>query len=82
MSGDARAFNNIETRTVLQFFFLQVKAPEEIHAILTETLGKHAPSYIVVFHRWKHLWDSSVENKQVLLSTFLHSKGEQHVDTL
>ena len=27
------------------FFFLQGKAPKEIHAILRETLGGHAPSY-------------------------------------
>jgi len=27
------------------FFLLQGKAPKEIHAILTETLGEHAPSY-------------------------------------
>ena len=26
-------------------FSLQGKAPKEIHAILTETLGEHAPSY-------------------------------------
>ena len=38
MSGDARDFNNMETRTI-KFFFLQGKAPKEIHAILTETLG-------------------------------------------
>jgi len=43
-SGDARDFNNIETRAV-NFFFMQGKAPKEIHAILTETLGEHAPSY-------------------------------------
>jgi len=30
------------------FFFLQGKAPKEIHAILTEILGKHAPSYATV----------------------------------
>jgi len=30
------------------FFFLQGKAPEESHAILTETLGEHAPSYVTV----------------------------------
>ena len=30
------------------FFFLQGKAPKEIHAILTETLGEHAPSYDTV----------------------------------
>ena len=30
------------------FFFLQGKAPKEIHAILTETLGENAPSYATV----------------------------------
>jgi len=30
------------------FFFLQGKAPKEIHAILTETLGEHAASYATV----------------------------------
>ena len=41
MSGDARDFNNIETRAVIEtFFFLQGKAPKEIHAILTATLGE------------------------------------------
>jgi hypothetical protein len=28
-------------------FFLQGKAPKQIHAILTETLGVHTPSYAV-----------------------------------
>jgi hypothetical protein len=56
MSGDVRDFNNIETRAVIQFFFLQGKAQLEIHAILRETLGEHAPSYaavknwVVIFH--------------------------------
>ena len=36
---DARDFNNIETRAVITFLFLQGKAPNEIHAILTETLA-------------------------------------------
>jgi hypothetical protein len=44
MSSDARDFNNIETRAVFKFFLLQVKAPKEIHIILRETLGEHAPS--------------------------------------
>jgi len=48
MSGDARNFNNMETRAVIKFFFLQGKAPKEIHAILTETLGEHAPLYATV----------------------------------
>ena len=49
MSGDARDFNNIETRAIIKFFFLlQGKALKEIHAILTETLGEHAPSYATV----------------------------------
>ena len=30
------------------FFFLQGKVPKEIHAIGTETLGEHAPSYASV----------------------------------
>jgi len=33
------------------FFFLQGKAPKEIHAILTETLEEHAPSY-ATFKNW------------------------------
>jgi len=45
MSGDARDFSNIATRAVIKFLFWQSKAPKEIHAILTETLGEHAPSY-------------------------------------
>ena len=46
MSGEARDFNNMETRTVIKFSFpLQGKAPKEIDAILTETLREHAPSY-------------------------------------
>jgi len=48
MSGDVRDFNNIETRPVIKFFFLQSKAPKEIHEILTETLGEYAPSYATV----------------------------------
>jgi len=49
MSGDALDFNNMETRAVIKYFFpLQGKAPKEIHAILTEALGEHAPSYVTV----------------------------------
>jgi len=49
MSGDAHDFNNIETRAFIKFFlFLQGKALKEIHAILTETLREHAPSYVTV----------------------------------
>jgi len=33
---------------VFFFFFLQCKVPKEIHAILTETSGEHAPSYATV----------------------------------
>ena len=43
MSGDARDFNNMDTRAVTKFFFLQGKAQKEIHAILMEILGEHAP---------------------------------------
>ena len=39
----------MEMRAVIKFFFfLQGKAPKEIHAILKETLGEHAPSYATV----------------------------------
>jgi len=48
MSGDARNFNNIETRAVIKFFSLQGKVPKEIHAILKETLGEHVPSYATI----------------------------------
>jgi len=48
MSGDTRDFNNIETRAVIKFFFLQGKAQKEIHTILTEILGEHAPSYATI----------------------------------
>jgi len=48
-SGDAREFNNMETRTVIKFFFpLQGKVPKKIHAILTETVREHTPSYVTV----------------------------------
>ena len=41
---DAHDFNNIETRTVIKFFFsYKAKAPKEIHAILTETLACFLP---------------------------------------
>jgi len=48
MSGYARDFNNIETRAVIKFFFLQGKAPKEMHTILRETLGEYTPSYATV----------------------------------
>jgi len=46
--GDARDFNNIETQAVIKFFFLQGKVLKEIDAILTKTLGEHAPLYATV----------------------------------
>ena len=46
--GVAHDFNNIETRAAIKFFFLQGKAQKENHAILTETLEEHAPSYATV----------------------------------
>ena len=49
MSGIARDFNNMETQVVIKFFFfLQGMVLKEIHAILIETLGEHAPSYATV----------------------------------
>jgi len=41
---DARDFNIMGTRAVIKFFFfLQGKAPKEIHAILTEILACFLP---------------------------------------
>ena len=40
---DASDFNNIETRAIKFFFFLQGKVPKEIRAILTETLACFLP---------------------------------------
>ena len=40
---DARDINNIESRALIKFIFLQGKAPNEIHAILTETLACFLP---------------------------------------
>ena len=49
MSGDARFFNNIKTRAVIKGFFPPARqGPKESHAILTETLGEHAPIYATV----------------------------------
>jgi len=52
MSDDARDFNSMKTPAVIKLFFffifLSAKSPKEIHAILTETLGQHAPSYATV----------------------------------
>ena len=48
MSGDARDFNNVESRAVIKNFFFQCKGVKEIHAFLKETLGEHIPSYATV----------------------------------
>ena len=52
MSGDARDFNNIETRAVIKCFFLQGKTTKEIHAILKETLRENAPFYATYKTEW------------------------------
>jgi hypothetical protein len=56
MSGNARDFNNIETRAVIKFFFfLQGKTSKDIYAILKETLEEYAPSYVTVKTGWPSL---------------------------
>ena len=54
MSGNARDFSNIETRSVITFF-PEGKAPKEIFAIRKHTLGEHAPSYGTVKPGWPSL---------------------------
>jgi len=45
MSGDVHDFSNIKTWAVVKSPPpLQGKALKEIHAVLIETLGEHAPS--------------------------------------
>jgi len=44
MSGDAQRFQHRDA-SCHQVFFLQGKAPKEIHTILRETIGEHSPSY-------------------------------------
>jgi hypothetical protein len=48
MSGNARHFNNMETRAVIKVSFLQGKAPKGIYVILTETLREYAPLYATI----------------------------------
>jgi hypothetical protein len=54
MLGDARDFNNIETRAIIKFFF-QGKALKDIDASLKETLGEHEPSHAIVKTGWPSL---------------------------
>jgi len=51
MSRDARDSTTWRQELSSSFFFLQGKAPKEIYAILTETLGEHASSYVTVKNR-------------------------------
>jgi len=55
---DARDFNNIETRAVIRFFFLQGKEPKEIHAILTETLACFLPGRAKDLSAPMYVWGS------------------------
>jgi len=50
--GATRAISTTWRRELSSSFFfpLQGKAQKEIHAILTETLGEHTPSYATVKH--------------------------------
>ena len=56
MSGEARFHQHGDASCHQVFFFpLQDKVPKEIHAILTKTLGEHAPSYATVKTGWPSL---------------------------
>jgi len=43
---DARDFNNIDTRAIIKFLFLQGKAPKEILALLTQALACFLPGWV------------------------------------
>jgi len=51
MSGNARDFNNIETRAVIKIFFPARQGAEGNSSLLTETSGEHARSYNTV-RKW------------------------------
>jgi hypothetical protein len=48
MLGDARDFNDIETRAVTEYFFFAGQGAKEMHAILSETLEEYSLSYATV----------------------------------
>ena len=70
MSDDARDFNNIEKRAVFKFF-LQGKEPKEIHSILIETLGEHAPSHATLKN-----WVAQFNPLPLLFKTLLHEQKD------
>jgi hypothetical protein len=51
ISADAHVFNNIETRSINNYFFLQGNSSKEIHAILTDALGENATSNATIKYR-------------------------------
>jgi hypothetical protein len=73
-----RAISTTSRRDLSSFFFLQGKAPKEIHVILIETLGEHAPSYATV-KNWVAQFkrgDFSTSYNEML--TFFDKKLETH----
>ena len=81
---DARDFSNIKTRAVIKFFFLQGKAPKEIHAILTQTLACFLPGsakdlsaplyYITHFN--------NIETRAVIKCLFLQGKAPKEIHAI
>jgi len=56
VSGDARNFNNMETRAVIKFFFpCKTRRRRKFCTILTETLREHAPLYATVTNWVAHI---------------------------
>jgi DNA-binding ferritin-like protein (Dps family) len=81
---DARDFNNIETRAVIKFLFLQGKAPKEIHAILTETLAcflrdrtkdSSAPLYYAIHF-------NNIETRAVIKFLFPQGKAPKEIHAI
>ena len=77
-------FNNIKTRAVINFFFLQEKAPKEIHAILTETSACFLPCrvkdlsaplyYIIHFN--------NIKTRAVIEFLFLQEKAPKEIHAI
>ena len=77
-------FNNIKTRAVIKFVFLQGKAPKENHAILTETLtcffpdrakDLSAPLYYITHF-------NNIETRAVIKFFFLQGKAAKEIHAI
>jgi len=79
---DARNIKNIETRAIIIFFSPQCKAPKEIHAIVTETLGSfHADGakfLLTSLYFWIS-WQQWLRERVIVLILYVHCLFSQPI---